>query len=540
VETLTLGAVFHSELQGLQATDSGRQGGRVSWTPELVDSMSTGYVIRIQKSGETTWTDFGSTDADAGSFDLIGLEPGGSYTVEVERQYSDGTYAYADTPLLLTPTLTGTDYDWTPNQLFDTAEGGKLGLSWSADTIYVGMTSASGGPVLVPGENLLIGIDTDPDVDATGGDLGQSTAGGYAYFPFDFDYILGVSVGADGSVATILVDGATFSPVASPTAFGAQGTFDAVQIGAADLGSPSRIRIAAMVTDANGTSLDLGPKNPLGTDVVGFHSSLTSSLDTGSGLWDAASGLDTVANTTFSQAQNLVTFTVYQPDAVIGKLKIRGDIPPFDLDTTRTDYTLVDDGQHGDGAAGDGIYGGVFNLDGSGKLLSFKFVDDATYPGVCDQAPCAEPTFNAPGVDRVWRLGTGTESLPTVTWNEVYSATQTLNFRFFVSATAYTPLALSGNVAELGNWQGDCTPPYNDGPPFYDTGAADANGYAIYATASTLTGHDFVAQPLHFQASYGACSWEGARETSADHVLDDDILSLNFDFMWVAGDGTDF
>jgi hypothetical protein len=48
---------------------------------------------------------------------------------------------------------------------------------------------------------------------------------------------------------------------------------------------------------------------------------------------------------------------------------------------SQSNFELLDDGLHGDGAARDGAHGGVFNFGGITDTIAYKYRDDATYPG---------------------------------------------------------------------------------------------------------------------------------------------------------------
>jgi hypothetical protein len=521
---LTVTAVFHKAVTGLAAADVGREGAQLTWDAMPSDGYLTGVQVSHRVTGDTTWT---STSAPAtNSYTLTGLTPGTQYDARVTVSFGDGTSSEATLTFTTPAAVSGSALDWNENQTTPTAAGGKLAVSWDATTLYFGLTNSAGQPVLVnPGDTVWLALDTDPATDASGSSSIASTI-----FPFRADKIVQVSlVDAAGTIFAQVQDGS--GGFSTPASFAsAVGAYDAFQIAKAEVGDPTRVRLAATVYDATGLiSTDLAPVNPNATDVWGVHTSLTSSLDSNGGLWNPATGLASMSTLTSSEAPNLVAITVHQPDGVTGTLKVRGDVLPLDWFVENTHYALADDGNHGDGAAADGTWGGRFNFDGATRELFFKFMDDATYAGTCDTAPCPEPTFNNDGTERVWTLSGTAETLPTLEWNTVYDASHAFSLVFNLSSGG-TPTEVSGSISELSTWNcgGSVT--------FADTGTQDGNGTKVWTAMLFASNYDFVTTPLEFKAIYGCGNFEGP---GGNHILNDDVINTRT-LSWTAGDGAAF
>jgi hypothetical protein len=521
---LTVTASFHQAVTGLAAAETGREGIRFTWNALPSDAKLTGIKVSSIENGGTE-VPAATLPANASSYTLTDLKPGTNYQFNVTPQYGSGVSTYTGTSVSTASALTGSALDWNANQTAPTVNGGKLAVSWDATTLFFGLTDSAGQPVLVdPGASVWLASDTDPAADATGT---SSLAG--TIFPFKADQVLEISlIDASGAMFVQLYDAAsgTFSTPASFAS--AVGAYDAFQISKAELGDPGQIRIAAGVYDPFGASVDLAPASATATDVWGVHTSFTSSLDSNGGLWDPATGLASMTTLSASEAANLVAIKVHQPGTVTGTLKVRGSVPPLDWDVSTTHYALADDGSHADGAAADGTFGGRFNFGGATSELFFKFMDDATYAGTCDTAPCPEPVFNNDGTERVWTLGGTAETLPTLDWNVVYDATHAFSLVFDPS-TGGSPVEIVGGIPEIGSWT--C----GAGAALADTNGVDGNGVEVWTTTVFPASYDFVTTPLAFKIIYAGCSYEGG----GDHLLNDDIINTRA-LRWTAGDTAAF
>jgi hypothetical protein len=548
---------FNQEVSGLTATPN-LQTAHLGWTP-LSDPSSVSEIdIYAQGPTDEVPQRIATALPTDSSIDLTNkLIPGADYTYLVT---SLDTQGYESQGVRVT----------VKGQSVSSAHGALFGFTWDAANFYATVGKPDGSNLLIhPNDTLWIAIDTDDTGNATLGQTATTIVGNNTVFwPFGADKLIELKLDGSLQPAATLYDlsaSTATSLAAAPLHQVNDGThkgFDEVIVSKSELGSPSAMRFAFFAFNAGtGWGYDLSPTDFQATEVTGYHSSLTASLNPYVHVFQAAYAASSADSsvTLVNEAPWLVTFTVDMTGAlpIAGhSLQISSDTPPFESTAGNALYTLVDDGFHLDGAAGDGVYGGRFNLnrknshlcssgqDCAGGYLYFHFVDYDPSENLFTD----EPGFGSvatgtsdPRRDRIYGTDGQPDNLPTVVWGTAWDASHSVDLQIFV-ATGGTPTNITGSAGELGNWC-DNGAGASDSPVLSDYRGTDpSDGSEIYGTGPiTFTNRDFGANPIAFKTLYSnGCNYEGG----SDHHFDDDVLipsqTLPFPLYFHAGSSTDF